>query len=70
MPLLASSISDFFFEWYPVFGVVFMAGLLAVFIVLLRQTMGSTKPEIGQGEPDRDRSSGRRCRGSTPPRRS
>jgi cell division protease FtsH len=45
MPLLASSISDFIFEWYPVFGVAFSAGILAVFIVLLRSTMGSTRPE-------------------------
>ena len=44
MPLLAS-IQDFFFEWYPVFGVFFSAGLLIVFVVLLRNTMGTTKPE-------------------------
>ena len=44
MPLLAS-IQDFFFEWYPVFGVAFSAGILAVFIVLLRSTMGTTRPE-------------------------
>ena len=44
MPLLAS-IQDFFFEWYPVFGVAFSAGILAVFIVLLRTTMGTTRPE-------------------------
>src|SRR5512133_840441 len=44
MPLLAS-ITDFFFEWYPVFGVFFSAGLLIVFVVLLRNTMGTTKPE-------------------------
>jgi cell division protease FtsH len=43
MPL--GSITDFFFEWYPVFGVFFSAGILAVFILLLRGTMGSTKPE-------------------------
>jgi cell division protease FtsH len=40
-----AAISDFFFTWYPVFGVVFMAGLLSVFALLLRQTMRSTKPE-------------------------
>jgi cell division protease FtsH len=40
-----ASLSDFFFEWYPVFGVFFMAGLLAVFILLLRGTMRTTKPE-------------------------
>jgi cell division protease FtsH len=41
----ASSVSDFFFEWYPVFGVAFSGGLLIIFILLLRNTMGSTKPE-------------------------
>src|SRR5215207_9561967 len=44
MPLPAS-ITDFFFEWYPVFGVAFSAGILAVFVFLLRTTMGSTRPE-------------------------
>ena len=34
MPLLAS-ITDFFFEWYPVFGVFFSAGILIVFVVLI-----------------------------------
>ncbi len=43
--ILAQSVSDFFFEWYPVFGVAFSAGLLIVFVMLLRSTMGSTKPE-------------------------
>jgi cell division protease FtsH len=50
------SISDFVFEWYPVFGVVFMAGLLVVFAFLLRATMRSTKPETiraSQGAPVR-----------------
>ena len=42
---LASAVSDFFFEWYPVFGVFFSGGLLIVFIILLRNTMGSTRPE-------------------------
>ncbi len=40
-----ASIQDFAFSWYPVFGVVFMFGLLAVFVTLLRGTMGTTKPE-------------------------
>ncbi len=40
-----SEIQEFFFAWYPVFGVFFMAGLLLVFLRLLRSTMGSTKPE-------------------------
>src|SRR3954452_24503341 len=44
MPLLAS-INDFFFNWYPVFGVFFSAGILIVFVFLLRTTMGTTKPE-------------------------
>ncbi|MFN8160275.1 MAG: AAA family ATPase [Solirubrobacterales bacterium] len=42
----SAGISSFFFNWYPVFGVVFMAGLLAVFVLLLRGTMRSTKPEV------------------------
>ena len=45
MPLLASSFTDFFFEWYPVFGVVFSGGLLIIFVLLLRSTMGTTRPE-------------------------
>src|SRR5262245_2093142 len=44
MPL-PGSIQDFFFEWYPVFGVAFSGGLLIVFILLLRNTMGTTRPE-------------------------
>jgi cell division protease FtsH len=40
-----AAFTDFVFEWYPVFGVVFSAGLLAVFIILLRNTMGTTRPE-------------------------
>jgi cell division protease FtsH len=43
--LQASEIQSFFFNWYPVFGVVFMAGLLIVFLRLMRSTMGTTKPE-------------------------
>ena len=38
-------VQNFIFEWYPIFGVVFMAGLLGVFVMLLRSTMRSTKPE-------------------------
>ena len=38
-------VSDFFFEWYPVFGVAFSGGLLIVFVILLRNTMGTTRPE-------------------------
>jgi cell division protease FtsH len=39
------SIQEFFFDWYPVFGVFFMACLLLVFFRLMRSTMGTTKPE-------------------------
>ncbi|OJU83982.1 MAG: hypothetical protein BGO11_05450 [Solirubrobacterales bacterium 70-9] len=38
-------VQEFFFDWYPVFGVVFMAMLLFVFLRLMRTTVGSTKPE-------------------------
>src|ERR1700750_1486769 len=41
----AESIQEFFFSWYPVFGVVFMALLLFVFMRMMRMTVGSTKPE-------------------------
>src|SRR3954471_1449319 len=47
-PLLAS-IQEFFFAWYPVFGVFFSAGLLTVFVLLLRSTMGTTRPETVKG---------------------
>src|SRR3954454_22649248 len=39
------SVQEFFFDWYPVFGVLFMAMLLFVFLRLMRTTIGSTKPE-------------------------
>ncbi|HXF32543.1 MAG TPA: AAA family ATPase [Solirubrobacterales bacterium] len=39
------SVQEFFFDWYPVFGVLFMAMLLLVFLRLMRTTVGSTKPE-------------------------
>jgi cell division protease FtsH len=39
------AIQEFFFDWYPVFGVIFMAALLFVFLKLMRSTVGSTKPE-------------------------
>src|SRR6201990_1146957 len=39
------SVQEFFFDWYPVFGVLFMAILLLVFLRLMRTTVGSTKPE-------------------------
>jgi cell division protease FtsH len=40
-----ANVSDFFFTWYPVFGVFFMAALLAVFVAILRGTMRTTRPE-------------------------
>jgi cell division protease FtsH len=43
--LTGGDIKGFFFDWYPVFGVFFMACLLIVFVTLLRSTLGSTKPE-------------------------
>jgi cell division protease FtsH len=43
--LTTTEIKNFFFDWYPVFGVFFMFGLLIVFVTLLRGTMGTTKPE-------------------------
>jgi cell division protease FtsH len=42
---MAEQIQEFFFDWYPVFGVFFMACLLLVFLRLMRSTVGSTKPE-------------------------
>ena len=39
------SVQEWFFNWYPVFGVLFMAMLLFVFLRLMRTTIGSTKPE-------------------------
>jgi cell division protease FtsH len=45
LALQASDIKSFFFDWYPVFGVLFMFCLLLVFVTLLRNTMGTTKPE-------------------------
>jgi cell division protease FtsH len=42
---MAKEIQSFFFNWYPVFGVFFMALLLFVFLRLMRSTMGTTKPE-------------------------
>ena len=45
----AGNIREFFFDWYPVFGVFFMFALLMVFVTLLRSTVGSTKPETVKG---------------------
>jgi cell division protease FtsH len=43
--LPVADVKSFFFDWYPVFGVFFMFGLLLVFVTLLRGTLGATKPE-------------------------
>ncbi|MBA3866294.1 MAG: ATP-dependent zinc metalloprotease FtsH [Solirubrobacterales bacterium] len=43
--MLATEIQEFAFAWYPVFGVVFMAVLLFIFVKLLGSTVGKTKPE-------------------------
>ena len=43
--LVATQIQEFFFNWYPVFGVFFMAMLLFVFLKMMRGMMGTTKPE-------------------------
>jgi len=45
LALQTTDVKSFFFDWYPVFGVVFMFCLLLVFVTLLRSTLGTTKPE-------------------------
>jgi cell division protease FtsH len=45
LALQAHDIQHFFFQWYPIFGIVFMFCLLLVFVTLLRGTLGATKPE-------------------------
>ena len=42
---MATDIQEFFFNWYPVFGVFFMALLLYIFLKMTRGMMGTTKPE-------------------------
>src|SRR5215207_1199089 len=42
---MAQKIQEFFFNWYPVFGVLFMSILCFVFLKMMRGMMGSTKPE-------------------------
>jgi ATP-dependent Zn protease len=44
--LPAADLKQFLFDWYPLFGVLFMACLLLVFVTLMRTTMSSTKPEM------------------------
>jgi cell division protease FtsH len=43
--LIGADIRTFFNDWYPVFGVFFMAALLAVFILIYKGTLGATRPE-------------------------
>jgi cell division protease FtsH len=43
--LTTLDIQEFFFNWYPVFGVIFSGCLIVIFLKLLRTTVGSTKPE-------------------------
>jgi cell division protease FtsH len=47
--LTATEIQNFLFDWYPIFGVFFMVCLLVVFVILLRGTLGATKPETVKG---------------------
>jgi len=42
---MATDVQEFFFNWYPVFGVFFMFILCFVFLKMMRGMMGSTKPE-------------------------
>jgi len=42
---MAQEVQEFFFNWYPVFGVFFMALLLYIFLKMMRGMMGTTKPE-------------------------
>src|SRR5205085_10618358 len=40
-----ADLKTFMFDYYPVFGVFFMAALLVVFLTLMKTTMRTTKPE-------------------------
>ncbi|HKG36786.1 MAG TPA: AAA family ATPase [Solirubrobacterales bacterium] len=40
-----AGLQEFLFDWYPLFGVFFMAVLIVVFVILLRSTIGTTRPE-------------------------
>src|SRR3954465_3304596 len=42
---MATRVQEFFFNWYPVFGVIFMSILCFVFLKMARGMMGTTKPE-------------------------
>jgi cell division protease FtsH len=42
---MTADLQSFIFDWYPIFGIVFMFALLVVFVALLRGTLGATKPE-------------------------
>ena len=43
--LPSAALKQFLFDWYPIFGVGFMACLLVLFFMLMRTTRSSTKPE-------------------------
>jgi cell division protease FtsH len=43
--MTTTDIQEFFFDWYPVFGVFFMAMLLFVFLKMTRGMLGTTRPE-------------------------
>jgi cell division protease FtsH len=45
LALTTGEVQEFIFNWYPIFGIVFMFALLLIFVRLMRSTMGSTKPE-------------------------
>jgi cell division protease FtsH len=40
-----ANLKNFLFDWYPLFGIFFMAALLVIFLMIFRGTMASTKPE-------------------------
>jgi cell division protease FtsH len=47
--VLSASLRGFFTDWYPVFGVFFMAALLFVFVLIYKGTLGATRPETVKG---------------------
>src|SRR3984885_15544789 len=51
--MFANQIQQFFFNWYPVFGVIFSGCLVFIFLKLLRSRMARTKPEtLKRGGPE------------------
>ena len=65
LALSAEGIQEFVFDWYPIFGVVFMFMLLLIFMRLMRSTMGSTKPETVKASKGRRSASSPTRRGRT-----